>query len=364
MGAMALTRIPRMEIESLAQFDAQAASAVRLDGWTIQSVDLRDRSALLDRVEVRGALFLGCSFAAGEDEAIIRRGGLVFPQLPGTPFNPYRSGLYAARDLYDTAVYPLSLDARTYAWFMSLPANPPVEAGLAMTLHDSSVVEALQDWLTGAPEVVGVMGGHAVTRSSPAYAQAAGLGAALARRGLLVATGGGPGAMEAVNLGARSPDDLPEILGRLAAVPDFGPSVTDWAGLALRIEAELPSRPSLGIPTWYYGHEPPNVFASAIAKLFSNAVREDLLLSLARAGIVYLPGAAGTVQEVFQAATRNYYAADQSMIAPMIFFGRDFWSKALPAPDLLMTLARGRAMAGKIHLVDTVEEAVACLDLP
>ena len=32
---------------------------------------------------------------------------------------------------------------------------------------------------------------------------------------------------------------------------------------------------SLGIPTWFYGHEPPNVFCDGIGKYFSNAIRED-----------------------------------------------------------------------------------------
>ena len=57
---------------------------------------------------------------------------------------------------------------------------------------------------------------------------------------------------------------------------------------------------SLGIPTWFYGHEPPNVLATAIAKYVRNAVRESVLLEVCHAGIVFLPGMAGTVQVVFQ----------------------------------------------------------------
>lgn len=49
---------------------------------------------------------------------------------------------------------------------------------------------------------VGVMGGHSVTRDSDDYRLAADLGAALAGTGHLVTTWGGPGAMEATNLGA------------------------------------------------------------------------------------------------------------------------------------------------------------------
>ena len=64
---------------------------------------------------------------------------------------------------------------------------------------------------------------------------------------------------------------------------------------------------SIGIPTWFYGHEPPNAFASHIAKYFANATREDGLLARSNAGVVFLPGAAGTVQEIFDNATPNYY---------------------------------------------------------
>ena len=67
---------------------------------------------------------------------------------------------------------------------------------------------------------------------------------------------------------------------------------------------------SIGIPTWFYGHEPPNVFCDGIAKFFSNALREDGLLARSTEGIVVLPGAAGTAQEVFQAVTPLYYAAE------------------------------------------------------
>nr|WP_238449112.1 hypothetical protein [Micromonospora sp. 4G55] len=46
------------------------------------------------------------------------------------------------------------------------------------------------------------MGGHAVPRGSVPYRMAAVLGWELARADRLVVTGGGPGVMEAANLGA------------------------------------------------------------------------------------------------------------------------------------------------------------------
>ncbi|BAU86393.1 rossmann fold nucleotide-binding protein [Streptomyces laurentii] len=61
----------------------------------------------------------------------------------------------------------------------------------------------------------------------------------------------------------------------------------------------------MGIPTWFYGREPPNAFASQVAKYFANAIREDGLPARSTAGVVFLPGAAGTVQEIFDDATPN-----------------------------------------------------------
>ena len=53
--------------------------------------------------------------------------------------------------------------------------------------------------------------------------------------------------------------------------------------------------------------EPISLFASHIAKYFSNSIREDGLLAVATAGIVFAPGGAGTMQEIFQDGAQNAY---------------------------------------------------------
>ena len=78
------------------------------------------------------------------------------------------------------------------------------------------------------------------------------------------------------------------------------------------------------------------------------------------AGIASLPGRAGTVQEVFQDACENYYAAE-SLVAPMVLVGVDYWTRELPVWPLLETLSRDRAMAPAVHLVDSPEEAPSIL---
>jgi hypothetical protein len=141
----------------------------------------------------------------------------------------------------------------------------------------------------------------------------------------------------------------------LASVPSYDPSIGDWAGVAFDVRRRFPDRvPSLGVPTWFYGHEPPNVFADVIAKYFKNAIREDILLHVCTAGIVFLPGRGGTVQEVFQDACENYYA-DTTEVAPMVLVGVDYWTHELPVWPLLKTLAAGRDMEKAVHLVDDLD---------
>jgi predicted Rossmann-fold nucleotide-binding protein len=277
----------------------------------------------------------------------------------GVPVDCYRSTLYTADELYDAPSVADSLDQRAHAWALR-PPSP--RDSLARALHDHAVDEALTGWLAGR-SLVGVMGGHALVRDEPAYADAARLGALLGRTHT-VATGGGPGAMEAANLGARlahrPPAALTEALTALASVPSYRPSVDAWVNAA-RDVVTLGDSPSLGIPTWFYGHEPTNLFATAIAKYFRNALREAILLQICDAGIVFLPGAAGTVQEVFQDACENYYAAEDA-VAPMVLVGRSYWTSTVPVWPLLQSLAAGRAMEHHVHLVETVDDAATLFD--
>jgi predicted Rossmann-fold nucleotide-binding protein len=277
------------------------------------------------------------------------------------PVDPYRDALYTPEELYDARPYADSLDARTYAWSQS--ARTP-QATLVQALHDHAIDEALTAWVAGR-HLVGVMGGHDLDRSTAAYADAARLGWMLGQHDV-VATGGGPGAMEAANLGCflagTTRDHLASAVASLAGVPSYRPSVDQWADKAMTVRDRPGTavRETLGIPTWFYGHEPPNLFATAVAKYFRNATREAILLQICDAGIVFLPGAGGTVQEIFQDACENYYATPRS-VAPMVLVGRTYWTETLPAWPLLQSLARGRAMEEHVHLVESVDEAAALM---
>ena len=359
---MRQTRGRGVEVDSLTDFDRRmSAGATGMTGWHLVGLDLSDRRVELRRASVAGALFLGCRFGDGDEESVRARGAVVFPTVPGVPVDTYRNALYTPGELYDTDDYATSLDARAYAWSQQ-PRDR--DATLAQALHDHAIDDALSAWVDSR-SLVGVMGGHALQRGDAGYADAARLGRALGSR-FVVATGGGPGAMEAANLGAYLAGEpeagLDEALALLAVVPSYRPDVGAWAGSAFEVRDRWPhGRDSLGIPTWHYGHEPPNPFANAIAKYFRNATREAILLEVCDAGIVFLPGEAGTAQEIFQDACENYYA-DESSVSPMVLVGRRYWTEEMPAWPLLKRLARSRPMAGAVHLVDGIAEAAAVLN--
>ncbi|WP_329373843.1 LOG family protein [Streptomyces sp. NBC_00669] len=354
-------------VETLEEFDAVALGGSFAD-CRVRAVDLTSRTFALLVTDTSEAVFLGCPM---EPQALahVRAGGaLVFPPVPGLPFDPYRAAPYRPEELYaDLAEggYAATPDALTYAWWLRTSAEGDVFASMLRSIHDDAVSDVLDEQLGGA-RVVGVMGGHAMERGTEAYAGAARLGRSLAESGLTVATGGGPGAMEAANFGAYAAayDDvmLGKALDVLAGTPSFSPSVDAWASTAFEVRDRWPDGgPSYGLPTWFYGHEPPNAFAAHIAKFFANATREDGLLSRCSAGAVFLPGAAGTVQEVFDAATANYYGSHGEP-APMVLVDHAYWTDELPVWPLLNALAAGRSMGGRVALVDSVDDVPAALE--
>jgi predicted Rossmann-fold nucleotide-binding protein len=373
-AARSLHPSPRtLEVESLAGFDRLVDAGARsMHGWHVQSLDLRGRRARLEGLDAQGAIFLGCTFDDGVEDSLRSRGALIFPRLEAVPFNPYRGQLYTPQELYAgiaASRYEDTLDARVYQWSIRLGQRHRLDATLAAALHDHSIGDALDELTRADPfagrAMVGVMGGHTAGRGTALFEEAALLGRLLARNNKVVATGGGPGVMEAANLGAflsESPDrDFRRALADLAAVPSFRPSVSAWARVAAGVVERHPEgTPSLGVPTWFYGDEPPNFFATHVAKYFANAIREAILLELCNGGVIFLPGSGGTVQEIFQDACENYYGAPET-ITPMVLVGYEHWLRRFPAWPLLQSLASGRRMESRIFLVDTVEEALEAL---
>lgn len=119
---------------------------------------------------------------------------------------------------------------------------------------------------------------------------------------------------------------------------------------------------SLGVPTWLYGHEPATPFATHIAKYFENALREDGILTIAKGGIVYSPGSAGTMQEIFQDAVQNHYLSF-GYASPMVFVGTDYWTDEMPVyPMLQQLVARGKYRNLLLTLTDNVDEVVDVIE--
>ncbi len=370
-----------VEIDRLEALRTLLARGETLGGVRLQDLDLHAVEAqLLNRTDVTDLVVLGGRLSPALTLHLIQHGAIVFPSDPKAPVDVYRARLYTADELYAGLSGPLGYagtpDARAFAWTLDRRSGRDAYVTMLRAIHDESMTDTLDEILDGLP-VVGVMGGHEAQRGSGVYRAAARLGHLLAASGCVVATGGGPGAMEAANLGAyaASPTDLDAAVAVLATVPSYRPEVGAWAQLGLQVREQLGRRPdsddrsglplrSIGIPTWFYGHEPPNVFGQGIAKYFSNALREDGLLARCTAGTVVLPGAAGTVQEIFQAVTRLYYGrltGTGGTLPPLVLVGRSHWQRLLPTWPLVRALGSNRPVAEVMHLVDTVEEAARIL---
>ncbi len=247
-------------------------------------------------------------------------------QLGYLPYQATPDHLYTAGNLYQDLAsngFFGCTDQRIYARAQKAggPRVAPVES-LAQRLHDHGITVALNQFCQNK-RIVGVMGGHAMERGSARYCQVVELGRELTRAGFCVATGGGPGAMEAANLGAAtsalSVSTVDEFVDRLAVYPRFADDVDGFTATAFDLSNEIQNLAvSLSVPTWFYGHEPSNPFASHIAKYFSNSEREDGLLAIATSGIVFVPGGPGTLQEVFQDAAQNAYETFGNA-SPMVF---------------------------------------------
>ena len=335
----------------------------------------------------------------------------MIPVRPGLPFDPMRTTVYSAEELlsgYSAAIpesYRATVDWKCYLEAMDEKtkrrrADLPALDEVYFRLHDLAVEAALAKYLQPKPDevssskrVVGIMGGHDLERrekmedhSDAAYMKVALLSWQLSKRGFTIATGGGPGAMEAGNLGAyfcnRPIDDLRSAVRMLEVVPKVKPSTPDsirwnsgeWLAPALGVVSKHPRDSSLqtqsvSVPTWFYGHEPPNVFATHIAKYFENSLREEGLLAICSGGVVYAEGNAGTVQEIFQDACQNYYSTYRPP-APMVLLGTRYWNrssfglvdtKSKPAWPLLQQLGSEKAFIDQLLLSDDIDQIIEFL---
>ena len=247
----------------------------------------------------------------------------------------------------DRASFSQCYDSRVYQHFMDCgKIARDVNESVARTFHDHGIHMALNAFLAehDPRRCIGIMGGHAILRTDPIFACIALMSKRLTEEGFFMVSGGGPGAMEATHLGAwmagRTDD---EVLQAVKMLAEAATSFKDarWVSSALDVMRRYPQTQyvSLGVPTWLYGHEPSTPFATHIAKLFINSVREDIILTIAFGGIVFTPGSAGTLQEIFQDAVQNHYLSF-GFASPMIFMGKRFWTDDVPVYPMIQHLVR------------------------
>jgi predicted Rossmann-fold nucleotide-binding protein len=366
------------EIDDESECDAWISLGEARPPVAFQALDLR----LVEGFETgsfRGCLFLSCQLTPAQAGYLTSVGATVIRDLEERPYSVHRAQLYTADELFagfDPAAgvgYDGTFDARVYRFWVESGRQYPdgIDESLARRLHDHSITDALHEAVDGTRPVA-IMGGHDIERADPIYAMVARVARALARHGRLMLSGGGPGAMEATHLGAwlagHGDDALEQAIDVLSPRPTgarSGGEYTDpdWLDRAFTVRARWPidlgvrRYESIGIPTWMYGHEPPNAFATMIAKYFANSVREEGLLAIATHGVVFAPGSAGTIQEIFQDAAQNHYSSFGPP-SPMVLLGVDYWTEHHPVWAVLDSLSNGRDYRDLITITDDEQQVV------
>jgi uncharacterized protein (TIGR00730 family) len=172
---------------------------------------------------------------------------------------------------------------------------------------------------------VSVFGSARTPVDHPEYQQGRELGAALARAGYAVITGGGPGIMEAVNRGCCESDGLSVGLG--IELP-FEQSMNEWV--------------DLGIQFRYF-------FA-----------RKTMFVKYAQAFVI-TPGGFGTLDELFEALT--LVQTRKVTQFPVVLLGTSYWSGLIDWLRATM-LPEGKispADLDLVHCTDSIEECVSVI---
>ena len=379
------------EIVDLASLEAWLADRDR-NPAVLVGLDLRAYVSKLSAVSPACCILVGGTVTPVIASQAAAQGATLLGRRGDVPFDMYRPDVYGVADIYagfDPAIagsWAESFDQVAYLWFMEPVKKVPKPIDFADTIaarvHDAAMERSVLRFLRrNSRPAVAVMGGHDRDRTDAGYLAVAKLARDLARQNRMIVTGGGPGFMEAANLGAfLAPFDdcaLDDVMAILTTAPRFA-ETHKWLSTACEVRRRLlgdwkVSSPAgsdnLGIPTWLYGHEPPNLFATHIGKFFYNSLREDGLVTVADGGIIFAEGNAGTVQEVFQDATQNYYRAEKTAPTPIVLFNSTpgFWD--LPCDQVVDRTQRKpllpllRQLAGE-RAATVFDEAVCITDDP
>lgn len=335
---------------------------------TIQNLNLNEVDIDWKKVKLANTTFLGCDMSEDVEFILRKKGAFIYPKFVGLPYNPYRKDVYTWQELLDgyEPGNDNSTDLKIYTHFNKLRYTADINEAFAQRIHDHAVDDALRSIIgfneNGMTEkkCVGIMGGHSVLRTDPDFEKVAFIAKKLTEEGYFILSGGGPGVMEAANLGAyfgnKTDKDLIDALKILKEIPDV--ENQKYVTQAKQVLDQYPNgAENMAIPTWFYGHEPSNVFATYIAKYFANSIREDILLATSLYGVIFAPGSAGTLQEVFADVCQNHYETF-GYAGPMVFFGRKFWNEESAIYPLLKKFSKGHNYHNMLRLSDEPSEII------
>jgi uncharacterized protein (TIGR00730 family) len=172
---------------------------------------------------------------------------------------------------------------------------------------------------------VTVFGSARFTENHPYYSLAREIGAALARAGFTVMTGGGPGIMEAANRGAK-----------------------DAGGKSIGCNIQLPKE------------QMPNRYLDQWITFRHFFVRKVMLVKYSYA-FVALPGGFGTLDEIFETATLIQTAKIREF--PLVLMGKDFWRPLLDFLSNTMVKQKtiDQADVDRLIVTDSPAEAVEAI---
>ncbi|MBA2944353.1 LOG family protein [Streptomyces himalayensis] len=176
--------------------------------------------------------------------------------------------------------------------------------------------------LAELPSAISVFGSARTRPGEPEYEAGVRLGKGLAEAGFAVITGGGPGAMEAANKGAR-----------------------EAGGISVGLGIELPYEEGLN----------PHVDIGVNFRYFF--VRKTMFVKYAQ-GFVVLPGGFGTLDELFEALT--LVQTRKVTRFPIVLFGSYYWGGLVDWLNKTV-ITQGKASQRDLllfHVTDDVEEAV------
>ncbi|MFJ6568329.1 TIGR00730 family Rossman fold protein [Streptomyces sp. NPDC091292] len=176
--------------------------------------------------------------------------------------------------------------------------------------------------LAELPSAISVFGSARTRAGTPEYEAGVAIGRALVDAGFAVITGGGPGAMEAANKGARE-----------------AKGISVGLGIELPFEQGLNQHVDIGVNFRYF------------------FVRKTMFVKYAQ-GFVVLPGGLGTLDELFEALT--LVQTRKVTRFPIVLFGSAYWGGLV---DWLRgtVVAQGKASDKDLllfHVTDDVDEAV------